>query len=62
MCTERVVRGAEEGCGWTDACDFNSYTLPECLSLNHHLSEREREAGTPESNTYGAQLKWAEVF
>ena len=59
-------RGDGEGggrvCKWTEGRGFNSYTLLECLSLNHHLSERERAAGCTDPNTYGAQLKWAEVF
>ena len=41
-----VHKGDGEGggrvCKWTEGCDFNSYTLPECLSLNHHLRKREQ--------------------
>lgn len=33
--------GGGRVCKWTEGCDFNSYTLPECLSLNHHLRKRE---------------------
>lgn len=43
-----VHRGDGEGggrvCKWTEGHGFNSYTLPECPSLNHHLSEREQQA------------------